>query len=455
MMSFGVIGVSVRGGNLPLLESLVVPEPERAQRLADLKSFCNFAELVPVYTCNRAEFYYVTSERPAGLEFRNRLLDFFLRGKQVHFEPSDITSHVAFRALRHLYRVTASLDSLVVGEAQILGQMKAALTQAEETGLAGPRLSNIFSDAFRVSKKIRRETPLGHYSVSMVNLVLETIDNHIEGRSNPTIALIGVGPMCVKLAGHLQSHTDTNLLFVNRTEEKAQGLAEQFGGLSRSLSDFLAGPSRVDVVFSATGAPEPIFTPESMANIAGAKGELLMIDLAIPRDIDASVSSLEGVHVVDIAQFRTQAEDNRRERFRAVDSAERIVDQAIGRAHMQNAQRTFQPVMASALNEGLAYAEAQMRRLFETRLAHLSASDREAVAHFVRQLVQYSNHLPLEALAHHTDISREDCSLLAGFDCVEERCDATDDPEHPAANRCAMRESGVCLGKVGKDLDAL
>lgn len=453
MMSFGVIGVSVRGGNLPLLESLVVPEAERRQQLTALKEFCNFAELVPVYTCNRSEFYYVTSERPAGLEFRNRLLDFFLRDKNVHFEPSDITSLVAFRALRHLYRVTASLDSLVVGEAQILGQIKTSLAQAEEMGLSGPRMSNIFSDAFRVSKKIRRETPLGQYAVSMVNLLLDSIDEHLDGRKNPTIALVGVGPMSVKLAGHLKERGHSNLQFVNRTVAKAEELVSQFGGAAVPLSSFLAGPSEVDVIFSATGAPEPIFTAESMSGIKAAGDGLLMIDLAIPRDIDSSVAT-DKIKVADIAHFRAKAEENRRERFRAVDAAERIIDQAIGRAHMQNAQRAFQPVMSSALNEGMAYAEAQMRRLFETRLAHLTASDREAVAHFVRQLVQYSNHLPMEALAHHADISREDCSLLAGYDCVEERCGG-EDAEHPAANRCAMRESGVCLGKVGNDLDAL
>ncbi len=452
MMSFGVIGVSVRAGNLPLLEALVVPEPERAQRLAELKSYCNFAELVPVYTCNRAEFYYVTSQRPAGLEFRNRLLDFFLRDKQVQFEPSDITSQVAFRALRHLYRVTASLDSLVVGEAQILGQVKTALAQAEEMGLSGPRMANIFADAFRVSKKVRRETPLGRCAVSMVNLVLDTIDEHLAEREDPTIVMVGVGPMTVKLAGHLKERGKANLVFVNRTESKAEGLVAQFGGTAQSLPAFLAGSTRADVVFSATGAPEPIFTPETTNGIASGGRELLMIDLAIPRDIDPAVVSRGDIRVVDIAHFRAKAEENRRERFRAVDSAERIIDQAIGRAHMQNAQRTFQPVMASALNEGLAYAEAQLRRLFETRLAHLAATDREAVAHFVRQLVQYSNHLPMEALAHHTDVSREDCALLAGYECVEERCNA-EDPEHPVANRCAMRESGVCLGK--SDLDAL
>lgn len=453
MMSFGVIGVSVRGGNLPLLESLVVPEAERRQQLIALKEACNFAELVPVYTCNRSEFYYVTTERPAGLEFRNRLLDFFLRDKNVQFEPSDITSLVAFRALRHLYRVTASLDSLVVGEAQILGQIKTSLTQAEEMGLSGPRMSNIFSDAFRVSKKIRRETPLGQYAVSMVNLLLDSIDQHLDGRQDPTIALVGVGPMSVKLAGHLKERGHSNLLFVNRTVAKAEELVSQFGGAAVPLSSFLAGPSEVDVIFSATGAPEPIFTAESMPGIRAAGDGLLMIDLAIPRDIDPSVAT-DKIKVADIAHFRAKAEENRRERFRAVDAAERIIDQAIGRAHMQNAQRAFQPVMSSALNEGMAYAEAQMHRLFETRLAHLTASDREAVAHFVRQLVQYSNHLPMEALAHHADISREDCSLLAGYDCVEERCGG-EDAEHPAANRCAMRESGVCLGKVGNDLDAL
>jgi glutamyl-tRNA reductase len=440
---------------MPLLEALVVPEAERAQRMSALKDFCNFAELVPVYTCNRSEFYYATSERPAGLEFRNRLLDFFLQDNKIHFEPSDITSLVAFRALRHLYRVAGSLDSLVVGEAQILGQVKASLTQAQELGLAGPRMANIFADAFRVAKKVRRETPLGQYAVSMVNLLLETIDSHLEGRRNPTIALIGVGPMSVKLASHLKERGYANLVFANRTVSKAVELTTRFGGAAKSLTTFLAGPTHADVVFTATGAHEPIFTCETMSGIASANGPLLMIDLAIPRDIDHAVASLDNVKVVDIAHFRAQAEENRRERFRAADSAERIIDQAIGRAHMQNAQREFQPVLASALNEGLAYAEAQMRRLFETRLSHLSATDRESVAHFVRQLVQYTNHLPMESLAHQADFTREDCSLLAGFDCVEERCNTADDPEHPAANRCTMRESGACLGKEGKDLDAL
>ena len=454
MMSFGVIGVSVRGGNLSLLESFVVPEPQRRERLAALKEFCNFAELVPVYTCNRSEFYYLTSERPAGLEFRNRLLDFFLRDRNVNFEPSDITSLVAFRALRHLYRVTSSLDSMVVGEAQILGQVKSAVAQAEETGLSGPRLSNIFSDAFRVSKKVRRETPLGEYAVSMVNLVLDSIETHVDGIDNPAIAMVGVGPMSVKLAGALKGRGYSHFVFVNRTETKATELAAQFGGAASSLDSFLAGPTNVDVIFTCTGAPEPIFTADSMSRISGANRSLLVVDLAVPRDVDASVAGVANVKVADVAYFRTQADENRRERFRAVDAAERIIDQAIGRAHMMNAQRSFQPVMASALNEGLAYAESQMRRLFDTRLSHLSATDREAVAHFVRQLVQYSNHLPMEALAQHTDTGREDCSLLAGYDCVEERS-TDEDPAHPSANRCSMRESGVCLGKDGNHLDAL
>jgi glutamyl-tRNA reductase len=456
MMSFGVIGVSVKGGNLGLVEAMVIPEAERARRLAELKGFCNFAELVPVYTCNRTEYYYVTSQRPAGVEFRNRLLDFFFHNEnKVPFEPRDITSLVAFRALRHLYQVAASLDSLVVGEAQVLGQLKQSLADAQSSGLSGSRLTNIFSDAFRIAKKIRRETPLGQTSVSMINLILESLDEHVAGRPDAKVVLVGAGPMNVRLAEQLTEKGIKNLHFVNRTVTKAQALAERFNAQATSLKSFLAGPSDADVIFTATSAPEPVFTTRTMTNIVPRDGSLLVLDFALPRDVDPEVASLPGMKVHDITQFCAQAERNRRERFRAVDAAEHMIDQAIGRAHVQNAQREFQPVMASALNEGLAYAESNLRRLFENRLSHLSLADRESITYFVRQLVQYANHLPMAALAHHADFTREDCSLLAGYDCVEERPEAETDAEHPAANRCAMRETGLCVGRGISNLDAL
>jgi glutamyl-tRNA reductase len=458
MLSLGVIGVSVRaGGNIPLLEALVIPEAERRERLIELKKSCGFAELVPIYTCNRSEFYYIGAEKPAGVDFRNRLLDFFFCShRQITFEPGDIGCLAAFRALRHLYRVTSSLDSMVVGEAQILGQVKEAVADAEAMGLAGPRLSGIFADAFRVARKIRRETPLGKYAVSMVNLLLDTISTHVAGYSNPRVAIVGVGPMSIKLGAHLRDAGAPELLFVNRTLARATELATRFGGGALSLDEFLTVPPAVDVLFTSTGSEQPIFTRSIGERLAAARRGaadrgLLIIDLAVPRDVDPAIAGVSGITCLDIPHFRAIADQNRRERFQAVDAAERMIDQAIGRAHKLNAQREFQPVLSASLNESLAYAEAGMQRLFANRLPHLPDPDREAVAHWVRQLVQYTNQLPLAALAEQADIARSECALLAGYDCVEARCGEVGEVDHPAIHRCAVREGGACLGLVGED----
>ncbi|MBI3872534.1 MAG: glutamyl-tRNA reductase [candidate division Zixibacteria bacterium] len=465
MLSFGVIGLSVKSGNFPLLEALVLPEADRIGHLQALQNACGFRELVALQTCNRVEFYYSSGQRTAGTEYRNRLLDYLLRGRdKVQFEPGDLYSLIAFRALRHLYRVAASLDSLVVGEAQILGQVKQALAEAQAAGTVGPGLGLIFAEAFRVAKKVRRETPLGRYAVSMVNLLLDSIAEHLRGRDNPTVAIVGVGPMSVKLAAHLKTEKNARLLFVNRTESKAAELAGRFDGASISLDSFLTDPPSIDVVFTATGASQPIFTSAAVESLrAATTNDVLVIDLAMPRDVDPAAAGVGGVRCLDILHFRDVADSHRRERFRAVDAAEAIIDQAIGRAHKLNAHREFQPVLASSLNEGLAYAQAGLQKLFENRLAHLNDVDRESIAHWVRQLVQYTNHLPLTALAEQADIAREDCALLAGYDCVEDRAsaalstggDAEGDATHPAANRCAVREGRICLGRSTDDLSAL
>src|SRR3990172_10422621 len=193
MISFGVIGASVRGGSLRLLEALSVPSDSRAEVLAALKDACGFAELTPVFTCNRVEFYYIAGEGTAGTAYRNKLLDFFLRGRdKVDFGPADIYSYSAFRALKHLYRVSASLDSMVVWEAQILGQVKDALVEARSSGLIGPRLDAIFAGAFSVAKKIRRETPLGEHAVSMATLVSAAVDEHLAKWGPASVAVVGV-----------------------------------------------------------------------------------------------------------------------------------------------------------------------------------------------------------------------------------------------------------------------
>ena len=449
MISFGVIGASVRGGSLQLLEALSVPSDRRSEILTQVKSACGFAELTPVFTCNRVEFYYVTERDPAGTAYRNKLLDFFLRGRdKVTFGPADIYSYSAFRALKHLYRVSASLDSMVVGEAQILGQVKDALVEARSLALIGPRLEAIFAEAFRVAKKIRRETPLGEHAVSMASLVATAVDAHLATWGCGTVAIVGVGPMSNKLADHLRTCDGVKVVFVNRTVEKAQALADQFSGLAVSLDAFLTQPPDVDIIFSSTSAADPIFDREKIDRIRWERNSLaplLLIDLAIPRDIDPSVGTLPNVVLRDIPYFQTLADTNRRSRFVAVDQAEQIVELEISRAHRENAERQFKPVFASTLNEALAFARTGLDKLFTARLDHLTTEDRAAISYWVEKLVRYTNQLPVSALAEQADTSRGDCAMIAGYGCMQTRPIAQVETDDTAANRCAQNQGRACV----------
>jgi len=449
MISFGVIGASVRGGSMQLLEALTVPSDSRAEVLAALKNACGFAELTPVFTCNRVEFYYMAGQGPAGTVYRNKLLDFFLRGQdKVSFGPADIYCYSAFRALKHLYRVSASLDSMVVGEAQILGQVKDALAEARSLGLIGQQLEAIFAEAFRVARKIRRETPLGEHAVSMATLVATAVDEHLAKWGSAAVAIVGVGPMAGKLAEHLRTHDGLKIVFANRTVSKAQALAGQFSGRAMSLDEFFAQPPDVDIILSSTSSPDPLFDREKVDRIRWERNSLsplLLIDLAIPRDIDPSVGTLPNILLRDIPYFQTMADANRRARFVAVDQAEQIVELEIARAHRENAERQFKPVFASTLSEALAYARTGLDKLFTTRLDHLTAEDRTAIGYWVERLVRYTNQLPVSALAEQADTSRGDCAMIAGYGCMQTRPILQVETDDPAANRCAQEQGGACV----------
>jgi glutamyl-tRNA reductase len=326
--------------------------------------------------------------------------------------------------------------------------MKQAYTEARTLDIAGEQLKAIFTEAFRVAKKIRRETPLGEKSVSMVSLVIDAVTEHVDNHGKSTVAIVGVGPMSVKLADHLKDRSDIDFFFVNRTVAKAEALAAEYSCRAMSLSDFIANPGHVDIVFTSTGAPEPIFNRAQVEHLQAARTSdtpLQMIDLAIPRDVDAAVADIDNVICRDIPYFQATADRNRRARFVAVDQAERIVDSEVGRAHRVNAERQFRPVFSAALSEGLAYAHAGVERLFKSRLGHLSDEDRDAISHFTDKLVRYTNHLPVSALAEQADTSNGSCSMIAGFGCMRTRASETVDSDHPAANRCAKTEGNACI----------
>jgi glutamyl-tRNA reductase len=407
MQFIGVVGVSVctqgcGAQSVKLMGELTIDPEIRVEKLNELKKLAGIDELVYLATCNRVEFIFTTSNSAGVNEVRNRILDFFFQDKSsLKISPNDLYCKFGLEAVRHLFSVSSAIDSLVIGEAQILGQVKSAYFYAMENELAGDGLGRIFQQAFRVAKKIRTETEMGKNSVSMVSLVTSLIKDVVGKEGNVPVALVGVGEMSHKLAGFLIENEVSDLVFVNRTVNKAQLFVDKYGGRAISLNDFLNSPPDVRIICTATSSPEPIFSKSSMEKILVQNNELLLIDLAIPCDVDAelekSVDNRLKIH--NISTLKTISEKNRKQRFRDVDKARAIISAEVVRYHQSLIENELKPVFNLSYQQAKEYADKGLESLFNKNLSHLEDSDRDRITHLVNKLVSYSTFLPARTMA--------------------------------------------------------
>lgn len=319
-------------------------------------------QAVTLRTCNRVELFY-RSSRPlcqADDPRLERLLDGLgLSGALgAHLEVGEA-------ALRYLYEVAAALDSMMVGEAQITGQLRRAFEQARVDGHSGPELDALIEGALQVARKVRRGTDIGRGKLSLFSLVLDDVSAHLEGGAAPKVVLVGAGEMIEKvadaMAGGTACHEGTGgpveLLFVNRTVARARALARRFGGTARSLSDFIDAPNACDLVVTATSSPAPVLDVRAGVGLSeGGRRHVLMIDLAVPGDVAAAVGQLRGVTLIDVRGLRRRAEANRRARQRELERARTIIDEElVGRRRADQAR-------------ALAAAAPRLRRQLEAAI---------------------------------------------------------------------------------------
>lgn len=407
MQFIGVVGVSVctQGcgtQSIKLMGKLTLDQDTRIEKLNELKKLAGIDELVYLATCNRVEFIFTTSNSAGVNEVRNRILDFFFKDKSSpRISPNDMYCKFGLEAVRHLFSVASAIDSLVIGEAQILGQVKNAYFYAMENELAGDGLGRIFQQAFRVAKKIRTDTEMGKKSVSMVSLVTSLIKDVIKKEGNVPVALVGVGEMSHKLAGFLVDNEVSDLLFVNRTVNNAQPFVEKYGGRAISLNDFLNSPPDVRIICTATSSPDPIFSKNSMEKLQSQNNELLLIDLAIPCDVDSELEkSVDNrLKIYNISTLKTISEQNRKQRFRDVDKARAIISAEVVRYHQSLIENELKPVFNLSYQQAREYAEKGLDNLFNKNLSHLEKSDRDRITHLVNKLVSYSTFLPARTMA--------------------------------------------------------
>ena len=295
--------------------------------LAAVKGLPGVKECYLLSTCNRVELLLV-SEPERGVEAR--VIDFLFAGRIAREEADRYLYRFSGRqAVHHLFQVAASLDSMVVGEAQILGQLKEAYRHAARNGSTGPLLNKLLHKAFSVAKRVRTETAIGSSAVSISYAAVQLakkIFGNLRGRK---VLLIGAGEMAELAAEHLVGQGVGEVVVANRTLARAVTLARRFSGRAVSMEELLPQLQVVDIVISSTGAPDIILHREQVRSVMRARmnSPLFFIDIAVPRDLDPQLISLDNVYLYDIDDLTSVVEINKSERDKEAVKAERIVEE--------------------------------------------------------------------------------------------------------------------------------
>lgn len=402
-MNLRMVGLSFRTTPIELREKLAFG-PD-ALRLALERANSELAcETVLLSTCNRVEFYLGGDEAP--LPGPREIAEFLARIHNV--DPVDLENHIYFydgpAAVRHLFRVTGSLDSMVLGEGQIAAQAKQALESAREGGCVGPMLNALFQHARVVARRIRTETGIaqGHVSVSSlaVDFVREVFD-HFEDK---TVAVIGAGKMGELTLKHLAELKPKRILVTNRSPEKARAVAAGCGGQSVSfdqLDDLLI---RSDIVLSTTGANEPIVDQARWQRVRSQrrKGTMVVIDIAVPRDFEPSLHDGETMCLYNIDDLQKVREARIAERRRHIGAAEVLVENEVVAFGADWSRRRNGPVIARLTREFEAKRKVVVEQLMQKIAGRLAAEDRASIEGAFRLLQNQFLHGPISALAEET-----------------------------------------------------
>jgi glutamyl-tRNA reductase len=393
-----VAGMTHRTAPVEVREALALEEDKLREVLAALGTAGPAAELMILSTCNRVEVYGVADApgeaRAAAFRALGAHRGVTLAAVEVH-----VVTATQEEAVRHAFRVAASLDSLVVGEPQILGQVKDAFALAQACRTVGPVLSALMSQAFSVAKRVRTETEVGRLAVSVSSTAVELarkIFGSLEGKG---VLLLGAGEMAELAARLLMEAGAAPLYVANRTAARARDLAEALAGTAVAMSDVPAVMARVDVVIAATAAPEPVVRVADARAATHARGArpLFLIDLGVPRNVDAAVNDLDGVFCYDVDDLQQVVEANLRERQREAQRAEFLVEREVTKFLARLRDVEVVPTIVS-LRERL---EAIRRGELDKALARLpgaSEDTRQVLEALSQSIVNKVLHTPIEKL---------------------------------------------------------
>ena len=388
-MSIVAVGVDHRSAPLSLLERMTVPSAGLDKALHELRSSDHLSEVVLVSTCNRTEVYAVCEGFHPAVDDIHRFFS-SLSGLPTYRFVETLVTRIDDEAVHHLFRVTAGLESAVVGESEILGQVREAMIRAAP----GPRLDALFRHALEVGKRARTETAIARGTASVSHAAVQLAEAQLGSLVGRSVLVLGTGEIGVSMTTALQHAGVGEVLVANRTRQKAAALAARIQATTVPLHELPSALARVDVLLTATSSAEIVLGVDDLAAVMALRqAPLLVVDAAMPRDVDPAAASLEGLTLLDLDAIRTFVEAGLSSRRAEITSVEAIVRDELDRFAAGASARQVAPVV-TALRAHLELIRSAELARYDTRLSGLTDEQREAVSALTRQLVGKIAHEP-------------------------------------------------------------
>jgi glutamyl-tRNA reductase len=405
-----LLGINHNTAPIEVRERLAIPSARLADATRTLLHQPGIREGLILSTCNRVEL--LTLQEEATTPDLPRFLHEYFSVQPATLQPH-LYEHRDREAVRHLFRVASSLDSMVVGEPQILGQVKESYTIAREVGAVSTILEALLQRTFTVAKKVRNETQIGSSSVSIASVAVDLARKIFGSLQGKTVLLVGAGKMSELAARHLIQHGAASILVSNRTESRAEKIAADFlnSTVTTGVIPFdklYEQADRADIVITSTGAPEKIFARSHGQHFLDRRRHrpMFFIDIAVPRDVDPRMNEVEGCFVYDIDDLQQVAQSNLADRSREAAAAESIVSREVDKYQQRLQSRDNVPAILALQQSAEAIREAELARAAK-RLTDLTPQQREAVEALTRSLTNKLLHPQLTALRQRNDISED------------------------------------------------
>lgn len=393
-MHLVVIGLSHKTAPVEIREKLALSEAQLPDALRDLISRDRISECLILSTCNRTEIYACTGVKADDSIIVDWMCGFF------GISPDQLREHLysqsGHKAVEHLFRVAAGIESMVIGEAQVLGQVKASYAAAIQAGTTSAVLNSLFQQAINVGKRARTETEIGRGAFSVGSVAVQLAGSIFDDLKGRVVLIVGAGKMGELTATHLQASGADSVLVANRTREKATKLAQRFGGRAVGYEELTSALQSADIVITSTGAPEPIISRKMAVDVMHARRgrPLFIIDIALPRDVEPGVGAVAGIFLYDIDDLQAAIDSCATVRRLEVAKVERIIAAEVEEFIVRLRTVDAVPVISALRDKFEAIRLQELERL-NGRLSHLSPEDLELVNITTRSIVNKICHTPM------------------------------------------------------------